>query len=200
MPSAQDIIPSTHRPKKVFSLTSPMRLILQNLHTLFSATPHDRRKASKLIYTTEYDLLALNQESPNDRGYAEGLATLEAVSLNTATHLYFYLVLREIPKTSQMIGLLVERLRTSLEDYSGGEWESDEEKRKFLAWILFVGAAEAEGRARIWFVTNLKLVCELLGVKGKVGLEGLLKQVLWHDQWCGEHMNNVWGAVIPPGG
>ena len=150
-----------------------------------------------MIYNVEYELLHLNKENAEDLEPNECLYSFEAIPLKTAAHLWLYLVLREVPRTSQLLYRLVERLQDALEIQLGGWWNSTYERRTWLLWMLFMGGATFAGRfERWWFVKELGMVCRTLGIWNREGLEEALKRVLWQDAWCKDHVRSLWNDVV----
>jgi hypothetical protein len=205
-PSSTDILDfnsSLLAPEDLFGPESPIISIFSLLRSLSSdldpdrMVPPDRKAASTMIYNVEYELLHLNKENADDLEPNECLYSFEATPLRTAAHLYLYLVLREIPRTSQLLYRLVERLQDALEIQLGGWWDSTFERRTWLVWILFMGGAASAGRfERWWFVKELGIVCKRLGIWNREGLEEMLRRVVWQDKWCGEHVRCLWNDIV----
>jgi hypothetical protein len=150
-----------------------------------------------MIYNVEYSLLHLNKENAEDLQPNECLYSFEAIPLKTAAHLWLYLVIREIPRNSQLLYRLVERLQGALEIQLGGWWDSTTERRTWLVWMLFMGSAASAGRfERLWFVKELSLVCRCLRIWNREGLQEALKRILWQDAWCGEHVKRLWNDIV----
>jgi hypothetical protein len=190
-------------PEDLFGPDSPFVSIFSLLRSLSSAMdtnrsdPLDRKAASSMIYNVEYELLHLNKEHAEDSELYECLYSFEAKPLKTAAHLWLYLVIREVPRTSQLLYRLVERLQDGLEIQLGGWWSSTYERQTWLLWILFMGGAASAGRyERWWFVMEMRTVCRILGIWSAQGLEAALKRVLWQDAWCKDHVRSLWNDAV----
>jgi hypothetical protein len=150
-----------------------------------------------MIYNVEYELLHLNKEHADDLEPNECLYSFEAIPLKTAAHLWLYLVIREVPRTAQLLCRLVERLQEALEIQLGGWWNSTFERQTWLLWMLFMGGAASAGKfERWWFVKELGIVCRTLGIWNREGLEEGLKRVLWQDAWCMDHARSLWNDFV----
>lgn len=198
-----DFNPTLLAPEDLFGPESPIISIFSLLRSLSSdldpghSETLDRPAASNMIYNVEYELLHINKEHAEDLELNECLYSFEAIPLKTAAHLWLYLVIREIPRTSQLLSRLVERLQDGLEIQLGGWWNSTYERQTWLLWMLFVGAAASAGRfERWWFVKELGMVCRILGIWHVEGLEDALKRVLWQDAWCKDHVQSLWNDVV----
>jgi hypothetical protein len=161
----------------------------------------NRLSASNTIYETEFSLLALNRRSVNDLEPTSCIYSFECIPLRTAAHLYLYLVIREIPSTSQLLFRLAERLQEALDIQLGGWWDSNNQRRIWLLWMLFIGAATVTGRSeRWWFVKEMGSVCKELGIDSHGKLQDALKRVLWQDAWCSDHCASLWYDLAVFGG
>jgi hypothetical protein len=150
-----------------------------------------------MIYNVEYELLHLNKENAEDLEPNECIYSFEAIPLKTAAHLWLYLVIREIPRASQFLYRLVERLQDALEIHLGGWWSSTYERQTWLLWMLFMGGAASAGRfERWWFVKELGMVCRAMGIWNREALEEALKRVVWQDAWCKDHVKSLWNDAM----
>jgi hypothetical protein len=190
-------------PEDLFGPESPMVSIFHDLRALASDfEPEnigtiDRLAASNTIYNVEYTLLALNKVGMSDPDPHECIYSYETVPLKTAAHLFLYLVIREIPPTSQLLLRLVERLREALEIQMGGWWETTFDRRLWLLWMLFIGGAVAKASwEKSWFVRELGVACKGLGFESEQSLKEGLKRVLWQEAWFGTHCENLWGDIL----
>ena len=198
-----DFNPTLLAPEDLFEPDSPIISIFSLLRHLSSdldparSESLDRQAASKMIYNVEYELLHLNKEHAEDLEPNQCLIFFEAIPLKVAAHLWLYLVIRKVPRTSQLFFRLVERLQDGLETQLGGWWSSTLERQTWLLWMLFMGGAASAGRyGRWWFVTEIGMVCRTLGIWNIEGLEDGLKRVLWQDAWCKDHVKSLWNDVV----
>lgn len=154
-------------------------------------------KASDTIYNLEYDLLMLNKPLPTDPEPISCIFSFEAVPLKTAAHIFLWLAIRELPPTSELLYKLVQRLQDSLMVQVPGWWSSNEERRIWLLWILFVGAIASLGRLeRFWFVGELGKVCADLNIWTREALRDTLKLVLWQDEFCENNLRILWDDMV----
>ena len=150
-----------------------------------------------MIYNVEYELLHLNKENAADLEPSECLYAFEAVPLKTAAHLWLYLFIRELPRTSQLLYHLVQRLQNKLEIHLDGWWSSNYERQTWLLWMLFMGAAASAGRyERWWFVKEMSTVCRAMRIWSREELEEALKRVLWQHVWCQDYVKSVWNDIV----
>lgn len=144
----------------------------------------------------EYELLLLNKVHADDPEPTERIFSFEAVPLKIAAHLYLWLVIRELPPTSELLYLLVQRLQDLLEIQIPGWWSAGSERITWLLWMLFVGgAASAKRMERWWFVRELSKVFEMLGIDSFETLRAELDKVLWQEAWCKDHCLALWADV-----
>jgi hypothetical protein len=152
----------------------------------------NRLQASTQIYDLEYDILLLNSSNLNQ----------EAIPIKVAAQLYLWLVIREVLPSSPILSTLIFRLQGSLLN-SLSWWylepDSSSERKIWLLWILFVGAAASLGRVeRFWFVQELEKVCLELGVsrvEGNGGLRDRLASVVLQELFFGWHLVAVWEDI-----
>jgi hypothetical protein len=104
--------------------------------------------------------------------------------------------------------ILVDRLQGEPRDMSTTltHWRGHEGA---LLWCLVVGAASVEARSelRLWFVSRLEVVVEMMGLQSRLELEEHLKALLWHDGVLGGFVDEWWeearltyGAETPASG
>lgn len=188
-------------PKDTFGLSSPILNVVTQIRYLTSRLDHktkkllDRMNLSNGIYHLEYDLLVLNQDETSLSALAYPLTPFE-FSLKTAIHIFLHLFIREIPSSSQAIGKMALRLRTSLESSLYDWWNADSEYQTWLLWILFAGYLACEGilEQREWFLGNLGVTSDLLGICDGEGLRGRLEMVLWVEEFK-DGIGRIWGSI-----
>lgn len=190
-------------PEDLFGSASPIIPIVQSLRTLSTGldAEHihtaDRLVASNMIYNTEYSLLNLNKENIDDLEPTSCIFSFESIPFRTASHLFLYHVIREIPPSSQILFLLAERLKDAIEIQLNGWWESTDEKKVWLLWMLFIGSATTAGRyERWWFVEQIQRICRELLIIDVEGLIIALKRVLWQEAWCTRHCITLWDDLL----
>ena len=74
----------------------------------------------------------------------------------------------------------------------GGWWWATLERKTWLLWMLFMGAAAAKGWERWWFVKEIGALSTELEIRDEVSLGKKLERVVWQEEWCGEHCKNLW--------
>lgn len=127
-------------------------------------------------------------------------------TLLLATHVFLYAGLRQLPTMGPMVKLLVSRLRDALEagEVNAEAWK--DHLSDFL-WVLFVGAAastwpkegtgygHAYGERALWFRSRLELVVRMLGIETQAGLEAVLHQVVWADEFGRDFLSKWWREI-----
>jgi hypothetical protein len=153
----------------------------------------NRLEVSTQIYNLEYDILLLNT-SPD--------LPKEIYPLKIAAQLYLWLVIREIPPSSQILITVAQRLQNSLGQEVMEWWLGSWERRAWLLWIFFIGAVVSNGRIeRLWFIQELGKLCRLAGVceiEGSGGLRECLGRVVLQDIFFEFHLRAVWEDIILP--
>ncbi|KAE9375227.1 hypothetical protein N431DRAFT_555700 [Stipitochalara longipes BDJ] len=186
-------------PNALFTTSSLLPSIISSLRTLSSSLDPanienlNRLEASTQIYNLEYDILLLNSSTPYP-------LEQEFITLKIAAHLYLWLVIRELPPSSQILITVIQRLQYSLKEEVIGWWSENLERRIWLLWILFMGAVASNGRAeRFWFIEELVKVCRDLGiseVEGPGGLRKYLGRVVLQDIFFEWHLNAAWEDIV----
>jgi hypothetical protein len=201
-----DQLKSSH----LFGTSSPIIPIISNLRTLTHLLPPSqvaslstsaRMHASNLIYDTEYSLLSINPPSPSLPSLSVALSkcayTFESVPIRTTLLLYLYLSIRLVPSSSELVQAMVLRLRDSLEQIGIMDWwESDEDRRVWLLWILWMGVVAVRGEERLWFLSELGRLCAVMEVWDGETLRGSLKKVVWEEEWCGGRVDEIWDDIM----
>ncbi|EPE28673.1 hypothetical protein GLAREA_09794 [Glarea lozoyensis ATCC 20868] len=202
---------------KIFSTLRYLSCVLEPERVRFL----DRLEASTLIYNVEYDILLHNTPLP-----AFTTTTIPPIHpLITATHVYLYISIREIPSTSPAISLMLSRLQSSLNTYhqtqdqsentatdSSGTaiWPEEAVSRKsrpataeamtYHLWTLFIGyLASAHRSERYWFMSEIKKVLDALGIETIAGLQSELKKLLWREDFMREGLVLVWMEMVGEG-
>ncbi|KAH7351275.1 fungal-specific transcription factor domain-containing protein [Rhexocercosporidium sp. MPI-PUGE-AT-0058] len=198
-----DINSTLLNPTHLFGTSSPIVPIFHALRSLSDslsspkAASLNRMKASNAIYGLEYDLLSLNKPLPTSPELLTCILSFESVPLKTAAHIYLWLVIRELPPTSELVYRLVQRLQGSLVGILPGWWSSSKERQVWLLWIMFVGGIAAVGRGESgWFVGEMVGVCRILGIWDKTALRGCLEGVLWQEEFFGEKLSLMWQDMV----
>ncbi|PMD44826.1 hypothetical protein L207DRAFT_562146 [Hyaloscypha variabilis F] len=194
--------PRTHTqldPNTLSTTSSILPSIITSLRTLSSSLDPinieflNRLEASTQIYNLEYDILLLNSST------SYSLAQ-ELIPLKIAAHLYLWLVIRELPPSSQILMTVIQRLQTSLNTEVMAWWNDTWERKLWLLWILFMGAVAGNGKAeRFWFIEEMAGLCRDLGmsgVEGPTGLRDYLGRVVLQDIFFEWHLNAVWEDVV----
>lgn len=95
---------------------------------------------------------------------------------------------------------IVIRLKDALEEVREW-WESDEEKRCWLLWILFVGAVAAGGKIeeKWWFVRQLGSLCFDMGIWDMESMKSKLRTAIWEEEWCSGKAEVIWEDAVTRG-
>ncbi|KAK5996199.1 hypothetical protein PT974_04628 [Cladobotryum mycophilum] len=185
-------------PEDVFGVFSPIVPVFESLRQVSltlnagDGSTLDRATISLQIYNIEYDVLLLKE---SDIAVVEPNRWLapEATLLKIASHLYLYLVIRDLPTGSSVFQNLVGRLQAVLEGQNEAWWELHGERQNWLLWILFMGyGAAGEREEKWWFVRNLMLVCRNLGIIASDELTAALRRILWREAWCKDCCQRLW--------
>lgn len=105
-----------------------------------------------------------------------------------------------MPSCSDLVQTMVLRLRDTLEQIGIIDWwESDEERRVWLLWILWMGSVAAVVEERWWFIGELGRLCSVMGIWDAEVLKERLKEVIWEEEWCRERVDRVWDEIVPQG-
>jgi hypothetical protein len=196
-PSAT-VEPNMLDPADVFGAASPILPVIQKLrHISMVMDPTyagvlDKTFTTQAVYDVEYDLALLNGPQPEaDRLETDLLP--QATCLKIASHIYLYIMIRELPSTSPVVDEMAKRLRLALELQKGHWlfWRRD--SQCWLLWMLFIGYASAsEYRNKQWFLQNSLLFCNTLNLLTKDDLRSSLKSVMWSGVQCEIHMDRLW--------
>jgi len=119
------------------------------------------------------------------------------VACATASLVFCYHMLRDVPFSFGIAGKAVRRLKEALLSVNEEERDVDSGKGKgeMLFWTLGFGAIAAEGKEEgRWFVRKFGEVCKVLGVETWEEVRGRLEGVLWGEALDGPGMR-VWGEV-----
>lgn len=66
----------------------------------------------------------------------------------------------------------------------------------FMLWVLFVGAlASGRWEEREWFVQELELISQQLGIRNLGEMRGFLRRVVWQEEFCGEPCARLWDEI-----
>ncbi|KAF2420282.1 hypothetical protein EJ08DRAFT_28454 [Tothia fuscella] len=183
--------------------------ILHSLHQISSAitwslnqkeaaTQLERKQISMAVYTTEYALLLL-RSSEEDTAITELVHNVFNLSnvLLLAAHLYLHLAIRELPGTAKMhLNMLNQLYRAIPDNLSVAVLLWDNSSLEVVIWVLFIGAAAADGHAcRKFFVQKLREVIVVLEVLNRVEFEETLRGVLWLNRFCKTHCFQVWAEM-----
>lgn len=186
------------RPEDLLGATSPMVHIFQCLRSLsYNLDPDnivrlDGMGASNTIYDTEFTLASMNDENVFEDELTTSEFSLETVPLRATAYLFLYLVIRDLPSSSPLLLLIVERIQSGIE-LQQEWWKATYERKVWLLWMLFMGGAAAAGNnLRWWYVHELTNMCKEMGISEKCKFKGFLKMVLWQDAWCEDHCLNLW--------
>ncbi len=149
-----------------------------------------------MIYNLEYDILLLNNLNSIEPDANRCSYSWEAIPLKIAAHMYLWLVIRELPPTSELLYTVVQRLQNSLETQLPGWWYGNLERKIWLLWIVFVGAVATDSRPeRLWFVKELGKLCKELDVWDFERLREHLGKVVLQEIFFEFHLISIWDDV-----
>jgi len=137
----------------------------------------------------------MNKQDGDELNERNTHGSYEAMPLAHAAHIYLWLVIRQVPPVSMVFIKLSRNLRDTLEAQRHGWWSATHERKNWLAWILFIGAAAAAGTEQWWFLTALESISESLGVWSRDSLKKCLSRVLWQDEFCADHCTILWNKI-----
>ena len=164
-----------------------------------SISPHDQTMFTRGLYITEYKLLVLLDQKPEDS--EDDFISLDRNShiygsTRLAAYLYLYIALRELPRTTMINYTLARRLKGVLEGTNADLLVVWKEDLYLLLWILFIGGAATHGTdERSYFVGILKRAIERMGIDSLERFSGAIKEVLWLGEFCKQEAVTLWREV-----
>lgn len=194
--------------------------IFYKLHRLsLAASSHwisrvNRVTLSNLLYETEFVVLSVPDHSreflsfdienkdEQDEDYDQRKSTADAASvvegLLTATQIFIYAALREIPRKVKIFTILLERLHiaTKRPHISTTTVWKREKNLSMLVWVLVVACSVApagEQRA-IWMSMLAETMNEEL-ILTQEDLKAALKRVVWTDTYFNPVLNGIWDEL-----
>ena len=103
-----------------------------------------------------------------------------------AALIYVYAGLCELSINSKVIGVLVSRLKASLQLVMSElktVFIGVHTSKKLLWALYFGGVAAVVGPEKLWFVKHLITSCEALNLRVWADVEAILKTVFWKADW-----------------
>ncbi|KAF2789064.1 hypothetical protein K505DRAFT_313821 [Melanomma pulvis-pyrius CBS 109.77] len=163
---------------------------------------YDKTKLSNSIYLVEHQLCRMNSASISA---VEPRCLDLAAPLAAAAHLFLHLGVRNIPANARRHRFLFHRLYMSLPQNLtlGSLGEAPRAGVVLLLWVYAIGAVnEADHIAYGIYLIQIKQSCLVLGVRCYAEFKDCIKDVLWMDPFCEEHMMRIWhnaegGVIIP---
>ncbi|KAL7892237.1 hypothetical protein HDV63DRAFT_398658 [Trichoderma sp. SZMC 28014] len=171
----------------------PVLLLVQSLRDVSREKENCRSSTQKnkeinnRINEIEFELHRL-QTINQGHGTSCGKMIPFCVALN----IYLYLAIRKLPVRSKMMMMLIDRLQETFNTEPLEWWVSNQEQKKRVMWMLFIGyAAGSETYKDAWFLDTIRNMCKKYGIHGTDQLEQNVKEVLWLDSWCGRYFDKL---------
>jgi hypothetical protein len=100
-----------------------------------------------------------------------------------------------IPNTYEMLRILSQRLKASIEKYDIYRSKSFEVQHIFLWMLMLGGIASLDKAERPWFVTQLARLVRILCIDWN-SVEKILESFLWLESACGSGGQLLWSEVM----
>jgi hypothetical protein len=156
----------------------------------------DRGSICRSIYDIEYELNQLNGVSSIAVNPGQPLS-FEAEPVKIALHIYLYLMIRDIPKSSPLFHKLVERLLAALKVQNYHSNEKSRYSYIWRLWMLLIGFGAASKKSVAdWFVYNTWLTCREMDITSSAEFGYVLRSVLWRGRRCEELKDRLWLELI----
>ena len=129
------------------------------------------------VYFTERSLLTLSNLS-GPRNFVTSCCVAAIIFIDNQ--------LRGIAFIARIMTRHVARLKLSMELFleDASSFAAGSNTPRTILWTLYVGGIAAGSRLeRVWFVTQLLEICDLLELRCWDDTEGILKQFLWPVTW-----------------
>lgn len=175
----------------------------------------NRLTLSNLLYESEYlillvpdysrDFLDFDMEEHNEqdseyelkKGAANAASVVEG--LLAASQIFNYAALRDIPITTRIFSILLERLSIAIARPSVCTidiWRK-ERNLNLLLWSLVVACSVIQpGTARTWWIKLLADVLDELRINSRFDLEMALKHVVWLDGYFDRVLGELWDEAL----
>lgn len=195
-------------PRDAFSLAEPALFdavdMLRYISSLLSSRNDpklDKKFISELVYDVEYHLGMFNVvAAPTSLTASEMLhGRLSDTLLHLSLQIYMYIVIRELPAASLLLGTLSSRLCVALNSQVPTAWNAHmpENPLHWYLWMLLLGHhTSSPGTCKQWFLQRLVVVCQAVQLTNTKALQMCLFRVLWReDALCNNLVNEAWGAI-----
>lgn len=192
-------------PRDVFSLAEPAVsdavYTLRYVSSLLSSKNDpqlDKKLISELVYDVEYCLGQFNTAAAPASLAAQPEMFPETL-LHLSLQIYMYLVIRELPAASLLLGTLSDRLCAALKSHMPAAWTAymSETALHWYLWMLLLGHhTSSPGTCRQWFLQRLVAVCQKLQLTNARAVQMCLFRVLWsEDPPCRNLVKGAWDAI-----
>ncbi|KAM0452511.1 hypothetical protein ACHAPV_009546 [Trichoderma viride] len=193
IPFTPDSDPASSPLETILNDELPVLLVVQSLRDVsaekdnYQSITQNNKEINNRIYDIEYKLHSL-QTNNHERGTSCGKMIPFCVALN----IYLYLAIRELPVRSKMMMMLIDRLQETFNTEPLEWWVSNQEQKKRVMWMLFIGyAAGSDTHKDAWFLDTIKNMCEKYEIRDVDQLKQNVKDVLWLESWCGQYFDKL---------
>lgn len=167
-------------PEAVDSVVHIVAALRDISHAMSSNVSVDTRgvSTSQAIYNLEYELCLLSATTGPPIRAGDGHMDIE--SLKLALHIYLYLAIRELPRSSSLMGELAARLQAALTLTTAQASTLEGDFRHWYLWMLFLGYCTAkDSLGSQWFLASAVVVCDTLDITSPDDVRSSLTKVLW---------------------
>jgi len=180
-----------------FDGSPPLAVQMQTIYSYLRRTSYSKRETQLLengmpaeciflsdrLNTIENHILMLCTRNVENRNDGDPLRPI-AFSYFTASTIYSYAVLRELPLSVLIIGDLIGRLKVGLEtvdmSYALQHCASQ------TLWVLVVGSLASMDRPeQPWFIKQLAIWCRLLGIGTDEAVDLVFREMCWPEALTG---------------
>jgi hypothetical protein len=170
----------------------------------------DRGTLSDLLYEVNFAILTvprfsasfLDFEHETGTHHAEHHARADASNvveaILAAAQIFIYAALCDIPTTTKIFSILLERLRIALPPSNNVllVWRS-RKNLNMLLWVLVVAlSVQPLGPSRAWWIGKLMDVTHEMEIENMSELEVVLKHIAWVDTWFDACLGRIWEEVV----
>ncbi|KAH7385327.1 hypothetical protein DE146DRAFT_197848 [Phaeosphaeria sp. MPI-PUGE-AT-0046c] len=172
----------------------------------------DRRTLSDMLYEAEYMVLNVpdysrvyidfdfeQEGSGEEHEQRERDANAAAIVEGTlaASQMFIYADLRGVPRNAKIFEILLERVRRALDRPAPRclyDMWSQQGNAHVLLWVLVMACSVASDRA--WYVSQVGMVLERMGVEARTEMETVLRNVAWVDGDLDRVVMETWDEVL----
>ncbi|CEJ93542.1 hypothetical protein VHEMI09123 [[Torrubiella] hemipterigena] len=167
-------------PEAILSVAHIVAALRDISHAMSSNFSVDTKgvSTSQAIYNLEYELCLLSATTAPPIRAGDGHMGIQ--SLRLALHIYLYLTIRELPRSSSLMGELAARLQAALAPTMDQTSTLEGDSRNWYLWMLFLGyCTSKETIGPQWFLASAIVVCDALHITNPDDVRSSLTKVLW---------------------